>query len=386
MKAAWKSALGALAMVVCVALSARGVPAAEAQSPNAALTYWQAFATMPGLNDHKTGKRVIEASYDEGILRPIDEQLAKYLEMGGSRTALQLLHRAAGMSYCDWGLDLKKDGLEVRLGHVDKARPMMRLCLARARYRFEEGRDREGVDDVVATMALGRHLSSDGVAASLFAGYNLEHMGGYIAAAYLPKMSPEGLEYLSKGLDRLPPYPSLRGVLANERCYLDWLVDKYRAADETRRRELCRMLTDSDEAADTLCNADVLELAADLRPLYEEIGPLASLPLEELRKAVEQRIAPKVEANPLAQVMFPDLVTMRTGDVFHRCRQALLRAAIDVVRRGTDALEDHPDPHGDAPFEYEAFDGGFELRSQLEYLKYRRLPTRLTLRVGIAKR
>ena len=386
MKASGRSVLGGLLFLVCVAVSAPGARAAEAQSPNAALTYWQAFATMPGLNDHNTGKRVYEASYDDGIVQPIDEELAKYLDMWSSRTAIQLLHRAAGMSYCDWGLDLKRDGLEARLGHVDKARPMMRLCLARARYRFEEGRDREGIDDVVATLALGRHLSSDGVTASLFAGYNLEHMGYYIAAAYLPKMSPEGLEHLSKRLDGLPSFPSLGDVLANERCHLDWLVDEYRAADEARRRELCRLLTDSDEAADKLHNADLLELAADLRPLYAEIAPLASLPLEELREAVEQRITPKVEANPLAQVMFPDLVTILSGAAFHQCRQALLRAAIDVAGRGTDALDDHPDPHGDGPFEYEAFEGGFELRSQLEYLKYRRVPTKLALRVGIAKR
>jgi hypothetical protein len=381
----WIEALGVLALLGFTSGSPSWLGAAETPSPNAALTYWQAFATMPRLNDHKTGKRVFEASYDEGIVKPIDEELAKYLQMWASRTAIRLLHRAAGISHCDWGLNLSEDGLEVRLGHVDKARPMMRLCLARARYHFEEGRDREGVDDVIATMAMGRHLASDGLTASLFAGYNLEHMACYIAAAYLPRMSPEGLDYLGKRLDALPPFPSLGEVLANERWHLDWLVEKYQAADEKRRRELCRLLTDSDEAAGTLYGADVLKLAADLRPLYEEIDALASLPPEKLRKAVEKRIAPKVDGNPLGQVMFPDLVTTRTGDVFHQCRRALLRAAIDVVRRGTDALEDHPDPHGDGPFEREAFDGGFELRSQLEYLKYRKVPTKLTLRVGIRK-
>jgi hypothetical protein len=34
---------------------------------------------------------------------------------------------------------------------------------------------------------------------------------------------------------------------------------------------------------------------------------------------------------------------------------------------------------------YAAFDGGFELRSQLEYVNGRRVPTTLTLRVGVRK-
>jgi hypothetical protein len=34
---------------------------------------------------------------------------------------------------------------------------------------------------------------------------------------------------------------------------------------------------------------------------------------------------------------------------------------------GKDALKNHPEPYGDGPFGYEAFDGGFELKSKLKY-------------------
>jgi hypothetical protein len=45
-------------------------------------------------------------------------------------------------------------------------------------------------------------------------------------------------------------------------------------------------------------------------------------------------------------------------------RRALLSAALAVRLDGKGALKEHPDPIVGGPFEYVAFEGGFQLRSK----------------------
>jgi hypothetical protein len=59
----------------------------------------------------------------------------------------------------------------------------------------------------------------------------------------------------------------------------------------------------------------------------------------------------------------------RDGETTRDCRLLFLKTAIDVLRRGKIALNDHPDPFGDGPFEYAPFSDGFELGSKLIYGK-----------------
>ena len=47
-------------------------------------------------------------------------------------------------------------------------------------------------------------------------------------------------------------------------------------------------------------------------------------------------------------------------------RQALCKAAFAILIDGPDAAKAQRDPFGDGPFEYEAFDGGFVLRSKFK--------------------
>ena len=74
----------------------------------------------------------------------------------------------------------------------------------------------------------------------------------------------------------------------------------------------------------------------------------------------------KQAGNPVYRVFFPALGKLRQPRTRVDVRRALLSAAIAVRLHGRDALKDHPDAIGGGPFEYAAFEGGFELSSRLK--------------------
>ncbi len=370
-----------LALTSLLVTSPSPLAAAEDLPANAALKYWQAFAAMPRLVGDKTGERVWDASTDAGIVQPVDEELAEFLQSWQCTWALRLLHRGAKLQHCDWGLDVEEDGINVLLPHPGKARHLMRISLLSARYNFEQGRQSEGIDDVIATIRLGRHVGRDGVTISILAGYSIEHVANFVVAAYLPQMDTKALASLEAELDRLPPLTPIHESIQNERYYLEWFVDRYEQADDNGRSKLCHDITDSEEAAKTLLEADIAKLAAELRPVYDQLPQLMSLPMEEFNTVVKQRVEPAVEANPLGKVLFASITAAREAEAVQHCRHALLRAAVDVVKRGKDAVRDHPDPFGQGPFQYMPFDGGFELRSQWQYAPKKWL----SLTVGIPR-
>jgi len=350
-------------------LAARAAPPMEpAGTANAALVYWQAFALMPKLTDSKTAGQRAEAIDYQGIDKPVDEESQKFLDQWASKYSLRMLHRGAEIDRCDWGLDLRRDGGELVLPHVDNARHLMRLSLLRARNHFDHGRYVEGIDDAIATMRLARHVGRDDVTVSLLGSYSIEHLAAFVVAAYLPKMPPESLDLLAKRLAALPAHASMSQAMANEQFLLDWFIAEYEKADPKRRLQLCRTLTGSDEKAKILASADVLKLAADLRPLFADLPRLSSLPLDQLENAFKEQVNPKLRSNPLGEVLFPHLLAARRGEAGNQCRNLLLMAAVDVARRGPAALKDHRDPFGKGPFAYAAYDGGFELWSQWEFL------------------
>jgi len=347
---------------------------------NAALAYWQAFGEMPDLINTKLRDRIWDATTFQGIVRPVDDELARFVGMRGSAHSLEMLHRAANMQLCDWQLPLEEDGINVLLPHTSKARHMMRLSLLRARHRFEHDQVAGGITDVVDTMALGRHITADGVTISQLAGYSIEHVAIFVLAAYLPEIPDDLLRTIPKQLDSLPPLAPMHQTLVNEQYYLDWFLGQLQKATPESRQELCRLLAGSDKEGDRLSEADLPKLGQELRGLYEKIPEMAALPTDELQAACDRRVKPTLKRNPLANVLFPSVPAAITAERMHGCRQQLLRAAIGICLEGNGALAGYRDPFGDGPFEMATFDGGFELRSQHEYAKNHRLMVRAGIR------
>jgi len=179
---------------------------------NAALKYWQAFASYPELDDREDE---IVGEWHEA---PLDAATT-VIEKG--EYALTYLYRGAALATCDWGLDLDKDGIDVQLTHCAKARQLARLALLRSRYRFEQADGAGGVADALAVLKLARDVSSDGLLISWVVRASIEdhRRGGSgpmaigLLATYLPTLDAETLRTLKAGLEALPPADPMQDAL-----------------------------------------------------------------------------------------------------------------------------------------------------------------------------
>jgi hypothetical protein len=89
------------------------------------------------------------------------------------------------------------------------------------------------------------------------------------------------------------------------------------------------------------------------------------LPLDQFEKEFEKERM-RQAGNPVFKVFFPAMPKARQAQARAEVRRALFAAALAVQLDGRDALKNHPDPVAGGPFEYVAFEGGFELRSKFK--------------------
>ncbi len=376
----------ALALTMTLLVLPLGRAAADAPADpgaNAALKYWQAFATLPTLSPAEQNKLNAEC-----LSMPLDARARELLSQADY--ALRMMGRAAAVRRCDWGITWE-DGIYVRLPQAPAARTLSALACLRARQRFEEGHDAGALDDVVAGMTLARHVSQGASFIMVLVGYSIENRMGEALAAYLPKLKAEQVKALQARLGALPPFGSQAAALQTcEKETLDWFVREVKAAKDKNSllallRPLFQVTNEGrgspEKASDFLkeCGgtaAGVLRFAARTRPYYESLAKKLELPPEQFEKEFE-RAAKQEAGNPVFQLFFPGLDKCRRAEARAEVRRALLAAALAVRVDGRGALKAHPDPVGGEPFEYVPFEGGFELRS-----KWKHDAKPLTLTVG----
>jgi hypothetical protein len=343
---------------------------------NAALKYWQAFATLPKFADAEQHK--LAAEY---LTMPLDARAREIV--ASADYALLMLHHGAALPNCNWGIGAE-EGIYARYPHGPAGRLLSALACLRARLRFEEGQPAEAVEDLIACMALGRHIGQDGVLILLYVGYGIEQRPGETLARYLPRLSSKAIRDLQTRLAALPPSGTpAKAMLFEEKLGLDWLV---RTVKETKDREkllalLAPLFLSEGEGRTTpeklaasgrefleKCGgttAGVLKYAEELRPSYALMAQKLSLPPDQFAKEF-QREEQKQAGNPVFKPIFAALDRVRQQQARADVRRALLAAALAVQLEGRDALKKHPDPVVGGPFEYTPFEGGFELRSKLK--------------------
>jgi hypothetical protein len=355
----------------CLAMTLIVLPAgcASAEAPsdlgaNAALKYWQGFATLPRLTDAE------QKQLGDCLTLPLDKHAREVVNQ--ARYALEMMRRGAALPHCDWGIGYE-EGVGTMLPHAAAARLTANLACLRARLRFEEGKSAEAIDDAVALMTLGRHVSRGGINSLVLTSYALEHRAAEVLALYLPKLDARTIRDLKKRLDALPQAESLAAALQiEEKFALDWLVGKIKEAnDKERLQTLLIRLCDSPEEGRAFfkeCgeSADgVLKLADQTRQSYRRMAKSLELPLDQFEQEWDREVK-KQAGNRVSHWVFPALGKVRAAQAGADVRRALLSAALAVQTDGPDALKTHPDPVAGGSFEYVAFEGGFELRSKVK--------------------
>ncbi len=362
-----------LAMAVLVLpLESSFADARTDSDENAALKYWQAFATLPKFADAEKRKLA------EVLTTPLDDLARKILT--DAQYSLQMMHYGAREPRCDWGM-CHQEGIFTRLPQADAARVMASLVCLRARMRFEAGQSAEAVDDIVAGMTLSRHCSLTGTNIMLLSGYAIEHRMIEALALHIPKLDPKTIPDLKKRIAAIPAGLSMTDALATEEKYfLDWFVRVVKKAKDKESLLAVLAFIDNEPEGKPRSSGEktrafieecggttegVLRRAEETRESYREVTKMLALPMDQFEKEFDLE-AKKRADNPVFKVFFPAIVNVRRAQARMEVRRALLSAALAVRQDGPDALKNNPDPVLGGPFEYAPFDGGFELRSKLK--------------------
>jgi RNA polymerase sigma factor (sigma-70 family) len=347
--------------------------AAPDRGANAAPRYGQAFVALrrvPGAGGEKLAA--------ECLTMPLDAHAREVVTRAAY--ALRMMHRGAALARCDWGARWDEGGVgTLPLAHHQGAQTLSALACLRARLRFEEGQSAGALDDLVAALALARHVSRDSTLAGVQDRWGIERRASETLARYLPKLDARAIKDLKTRLDALPPGGSVAAATVRaEEELLNWVVGEVKEA--TDKESLLAFLgqvwgdrKDSPEkrrAKGRACLEECGGTAEGVRKRAEEVRPWLALltkkwglPLDQFEKECE-REALKRPGNPVQKLFAGVALGQRRRQARADVRRALLSAALAVQLDGEGALNKHPDPVVGGPFEHVAFDGGFELRSK----------------------
>jgi RNA polymerase sigma factor (sigma-70 family) len=350
---------------------AEGAGAAADRGANAALHYGQAFiALRRGAGDQE---KLIAGC----LTMPLDAHAREVVNR--SAYALRMMRRGAALPRCDWATDRER-GIEIPYTHGEGARVLSALACLRARLRFEEGRDAEAVEDIVSALALARHVSRDGTLDSLWAGDEIEQRMSEALAPFLPRLGAPMIKDLKARLDALPaPGSVATATMRMEEDLLSWIVGEVKEAKdeeslldffgqlgsgpkepEKRRAEGRALLRECGGTAE-----GALKYAEEMRRSQAALAKTLGLPPDQVDRELE-REETKLAGNPVFKLFAPVLHNIRWRQARADVRRSLLSAALAVRLDGREALKNHPDPVVGGPFEYVAFEGGFELRSRFK--------------------
>ena len=161
---------------------------------NAASEYRRAFACLPEVGLDVYSRCLNRDDPESGLL----------IERG--REALEILQSAAGCTACDWGKQAE-EGINVE--DFSGARCLAMLAMLRADTSFREGDDQSGLDDLVAVMALGRHIAQ-GKRVSGLAGFPIEDLAVKKAFEVLGRLDSETRRAFGSGSALFRRFPIMR--------------------------------------------------------------------------------------------------------------------------------------------------------------------------------
>jgi len=338
--------------------------------PNAALVYWQAFAMLPRF---EPGQFDALAAAEKGDL---DDE-ARGLIDSVSRS-LTIMHRASRMARADWGLPYEEDGINLLLPHVDRGRTLARLATLRARREFESGDVGRGCDDLLATLALARHLGQDGLLICFLVQHSIEEGAYNLFAKHLARWTPARHHELLARIEKLPAGGSIAEVFrTGDRLSVKWLLARLDAMKGDRpevwKDKVVALLTEVNneegrartirKTLDGLKDDTPARFAAEVRKLsaaHEKMAKLADEPPEQAVIRFADLLDEVKKENPVASFL---LVPTQVSMIWERA--AANRVRVEMLRTAVAILDGKPVAKGDLE-QREVEGGGFELRSKLK--------------------
>jgi hypothetical protein len=358
-----RTALAAALLVLVAQPLSADVPLVEFPpvSNNAALQYWQAFAMLPALDEKQ------EKLLDDRATAAIDADAVKLLD--SAQTSFMFMTRAAKLRECDWGLDYR-DGAQMYLPHLNKARTLARLAALDARRAFEAGQYDRGGELAFGMVAMGRQVGGDHTLVSMLVCYMIEGMMVDAVAPYVPELGASYGDSLTLA-ESLPPSPPLAHGVQCEKRLASTIVGQLKEKEDRHpgswRGSWKALLGETEDPIPDVKSFDELvKLMEGFESTYDELAQLATLPWHEFDEKYPNLVKSATADNPIAKIFMPAMDKVVAAQRHSEARLAMLLAAVAVVEGGSEKLAAIKDPFGDGPFEYRKLDTGFELASKLQ--------------------
>jgi len=336
---------------------------------NAALTYWRAFAVFPEMTKEEDN---IVASRPGNEPKSTLEQRADLVKRWSS--SLQLMHEAATISECDWGVNYEKEGPDALLPHLGKARSLARAATFRARYFWEIGRRKDAAEDIRAAVIMARQVGKDGSDTLIAALVQMTLESTALNSAALLLTDRDSADIFSNALGDFLDGSAVpmvdKSILFEKKVFIPWFRNMI-SSEGTKAID--KFVSLGVENADVkklraLSAAEILRCLDQVEEQYRQIAERWALPYPEF-VATGEAFLEKIRANgnPLTNMLIGSLTGIRSEDEKFYVKWAMFRAAIEIRREGESALNKVLNPADGKPFLYTDLGGGaFELKSALD--------------------
>jgi hypothetical protein len=354
---------------------------------NPALLYYQAFSLAPDL-DAADRDFLWNTNYwrNQELPKRYGELMAQY------DAQFRLVRQAAHATVpCDWGIDMTL-GPATLMPQYARAKAVAQAARMRVLWELQQGQPEEAYQDILATVALGRNLTTDGTLISFLVDLAMEAMMCSSMEENFGRFSPEVLQRLVSGWEALPARPTAAAALASDKAlYWDASLRKLQElrqqypGNEAQVLEGLRQylgLTQNEADQPELwkkfvqaaggTSQGMLNLLQDREKLFERFIPFLNLPYADYQsqvKALEQQY--ENSSNPYIAEAFPSMLKARRREFRVLVDVAMVHAAVAYKLHGQAGLQTVPDPCGQGPFGFQRFtfqgvDRGFELKSVLD--------------------
>lgn len=371
------------------AATAFGAPDKFRTDINPALIYHQGVLLLPQLSDEDR-KHVFETDWRT---RALDQRCTDLVTT--YRNTFKMLRRAAASEVvCEWGIDMS-DGPATLLPALARFKSIAQVVGLRARVHFAEGNEEAAREELLATIAMARHVSKDGTLISVLVQVAMESLVASFIAENFYQFTPETFEQFAVRLNSGPPHGSVQQSMAVEKSsFYEWLIQQVTrieaeaSGNQQRLHAKVRELwknhfseSESDKQADKIVDewiagtdgsaAGLIGYVRQLEPFYDEITHIVGLPWSEYQiRYPEFEKKTRVHSNVLARDFFSAIGNCRKKEFTVQAKLAMLQAAIAYKLGGDAAFNAIADPFGDGPFTFRRFtlegvDRGFEVESRL---------------------
>lgn len=355
---------------------------------NPALRYYQSLLQAPRLpeEDHQY---LFTPEWRGQVLDARFGNLIKRYD-----TQFRYLHEASHATVpCDWGIDLT-EGPDVLLPSLAPCKMAAQTARLRVMWHLQNGNQTAAKEDLLATFALARNVSRDGILISALVQMAMENILASVVAENFYQWEPEILQQIVAGFEAAPARGTVQQCVATERsAFYGWLLRKVTDIQKQHPGQESKILAEIKAAVSKMSGDEngphsafgerlvkagggttdgVLKLVRELEPLYDRASVIMALPHGEFEKEMSAFLKEvKESSNPLIKEFFPVFEKCRTKEFAALIKLAMLRAAADYKLKGQPGLQLVLDPITARPFAFERFvfngeDRGFKLTSTYE--------------------